>query len=365
MERVQLVELTLRDFRNIASARLEPGARFNVIAGRNGMGKTNLLEAIYLLGALRSFRTTVRGELVRKGAENALVAGVFGGATVGLRCEVSLGERQRRVRVDDQPVATGGGHFQTLPMVLFQPGNMELVQGGPGARRRFLDRALFQAEVTYPSAQRDYGRALASRNRLLKERRADRQAITAFDTQLVRHGARIAEQRARFVERLAPRFVEAAAEIGDAEAAQIEYRPRVAGGAAELADALEQALPRDLERGHTSVGPHTDDLELELDGRSARRFASQGQQRTLVLALKIAETRTLADACGRLPLLLLDDVSSELDRERNRRLMGFLDGVGGQVFITTTHLEHILFEHDRVDFAVTDGRVEPNALGGP
>jgi DNA replication and repair protein RecF len=244
-------------------------------------------------------------------------------------------------------------------MVLFQPGNLELVQGGPGGRRRFLDRALYQAEPTYPAAQRSYGRALASRNRLLKERRGDRRAIAAFDAQLVEHGARLTEQRARFIELLAPRFGEAAAEIGAGEQARIAYRPRVAGGADVLAAVLEQTLARDQERGHTSVGPHTDDLEIELDGQAARRFASQGQQRSLVLALKIAETRVLAEATGRLPLLLLDDVSSELDRERNRRLMGFLEGVGGQVFVTTTHLEHILLERERIDFAVSHGAVQP------
>jgi DNA replication and repair protein RecF len=268
-----------------------------------------------------------------------------------------LGAEQRRVRVDGKPVSAGGGHFQQLPMVLFQPGNMELVQGGPGGRRRFLDRALFQAEPTYPAALRDYGRALASRNRLLKERGAERAAIAAFEDQLARHGATVVAGRERFVARLAPLFAEAAEQIGGAERATVDYRPAVGGDAAALAAALERARPRDLERGHTSVGPHTDELELALGGRAARRYASQGQQRTLVLALKIAETRVLAEACGRIPLLLLDDVSSELDRERNRRLMLFLDEVGGQLFVTTTHLEHILLEDDRVDFDVADGAI--------
>lgn len=353
---VQLEALSLTEFRNISRLSIEPGPRFNVVSGRNGSGKTNLVEAIYLIGALRSFRTTTSRDLVRHGAAEAGVSGVFGGAAAGLRCEVQIGERGRRARVDGKAPRADGGHFRDLPMVLFHPGHMELVQGGPDARRRFVDRALYQADRTYPAEHRAYLRALASRNRLLKAEKPDERSLEAFEAQLASHGARIVAARDRFTNKLAPLFSEALAEVSLESGGSISYAPSVRDEAA-LAAKLADERRGDLARGFTSAGPHTDDLEIEIKGRSARRFASQGQQRTAVLAAKIAETRALAAATGRTPLMLLDDVSSELDDARNESLLAFLAGVGGQVFITTTHRKHVVVAGERVDFAVEEGAV--------
>jgi DNA replication and repair protein RecF len=357
MESVQLDELALENFRNIADSKLLPGERFNVLTGGNGMGKTNLIEAIYLLGALRSYRTSVRRELLRHGTESARVAGLFGGAAAGMRCEIELEGRARRVRVDGKQQRPSGDHFRSLPMVLFHPGNMELAQGGPEARRRFLDRALYQAEPAYPELHRAYNRAQAGRNRLLKERPIDRRAIRPFDAQLAEQSARIVAIRKRFVDGLAALFGEAFQELSNGRDARVEYRPSASSDAEENGAALERSLRVDAERGYTTRGPHADDLLLTVDERRARRFASQGQQRLVVLSLKIAETRALATTTGRTPLLLLDDVSSELDAQSNERLFAFLLGVGGQVFITATHVESIRIDSERTDFSVVDGRV--------
>ena len=353
---VQLETLRLSDFRNIERLVLAPGSRFNVVAGRNGSGKTNLLEAIYLTGALRSFRTSTTSDLVRHGVAQAGITAVFGGADVGLLCEVRLGADGRRIRVDGKAPRTDGGHFRALPMVLFHPGHMELVQGGPDARRRFIDRALYQADQGYPAEHRAYQRALASRNKLLKGAAADGRALAAFEAQLVAHGALVVAARERFTEKLAPLFAAALAEVSAEAGGGLSYEPN-ARDAAALAARLEAGRAGDIARGFTTCGPHADDLELVVKGRSARRFASQGQQRTAVLALKIAETRALAAATGRTPLMLLDDVSSELDDARNASLLAFLADVGGQVFITTTHPKHVIVEGERVDFAVEDGAV--------
>jgi DNA replication and repair protein RecF len=353
---LQLDALGIEEFRNIERLELAPGPRFNVVAGRNGSGKTNLVEAIYLLGALRSFRTTTSRDLVRYGADEAIVRARFGGAAAGLGCELRITEAGRRVRVDGKAPRADGGHFRALPMVLFHPGHMELVQGGPEARRRFVDRALYQADRAYPAEHRSYLRALASRNRLLKAAAPDAGALAAFEAQLVLHGARIVAARERFVAELAPLFAAAVEEVGGEAGAGIAYAPS-ARDEGELAARIAAARPLDLARGFTTVGPHADEIELALKGRSARRFASQGQQRTAVLAAKIAETRALAAATGRTPLLLLDDVSSELDDDRNARLFAFLDGVGGQVIITTTHPKHVVVAGERIDFAVEGGAV--------
>jgi DNA replication and repair protein RecF len=363
MDAVRLSRIEIRDFRNLERVEVSPGPRFNVLAGPNGSGKTNFMEAAYMLGALRSFRTTTRFELVSHGREAARVEGLFGGAGQGLVCEISVRPDGRRVRVDGKPVARGGGHYRALPMVLFHPANLNLIQGGPEARRRFVDRALFQADASYPELHREYGKALASRNRLLKEHTPDRRSLEAFEVQLAAMGARVAACRAWFVGLLKERLALAFREVSAGLEASALYRPSVEGGEAELAQALRQGRARDEAAGFTTLGPHADDLEIIVAGRSARRFASQGQQRALVLSMKIAETRTLSEAAGKIPLLLLDDVTSELDRTRNRHLFRFLADEAGQVFITTTHADHILIEKDRTDFSVEAGRIETGSSG--
>ncbi|MDD5307166.1 MAG: DNA replication/repair protein RecF [Deltaproteobacteria bacterium] len=357
MDAVRLARIVIQDFRNLERAEVSPGPRFNVFAGQNGSGKTNFVEAVYMLGALRSFRTSTRSELVSHGKEMTRVEGLFGGAGKGLVCEVAVRSDGRRVRVDGKPVARVGGHYRTLPMVLFHPANLTLVQGGPETRRRFVDRALFQADAAYPELHREYGKALASRNRLLKERRQDRRALEAFEDQIAKLGARITACRAWFIGMLGERFAHAFREVSGGLEAGVTYRPSVEGGEQELALALRQGRARDEAAGFTASGPHADDFEIAIAGRSARRFASQGQQRALVLSMKIAETRALFEAVGRIPLLLLDDVTSELDRTRNRHLFRFLADEAGQVFITTTHADHILIEIDRTDFVVDGGRI--------
>ena len=356
---VRLDELSIVHLRNIRSARIEPCPRFNVISGRNGMGKSNLIEGIYLLGALRSFRTAVRGELLMYGEERARVTSLFGDAAAGIRCEMTWTRGERTVTVDGKDVTATGMHFQMLPMVLFHPAMMDIVQGGPEIRRRFLDRAMFQADGRYPSIYRAYQRVLANRNRLLRDGRSDQRALAPFDTQLADAGSRMVSMRAEFVDQMQPFFKDAAERISEGGVAEMTYRPSIRGAQEEYARVLADKAGVDRERRFTTAGPHADDLVFLMEGHAARRYASQGQQRTLVLAAKIAETRALADCTGRIPLLLFDDVSSELDRDRNRHLFAFLQSMGGQVFITTTHRDYIHIDEHRADYSVVDGTFIP------
>lgn len=357
MDRIQLREIHITNFRNLANATLLPHDRFNIISGNNGMGKTNFIESVYMLGALRSFRTSARTDLISHGnvSRVARVLGIFSGLAGGLRCEISLEETRRSVRVDGKAMTSANEHFHKLPMVLFHPATMSLVQGGKEIRRRFMDRALFQAERSYPAVSRDYARALSSRNKLLKNKPVDKRAVVAFDGQLVKLGKKIIGFRRSLIDGLEPFFLQAVAKISSGLDGKIAYQPKVDGGEEELLLALREKYSMDVARGYTSVGPHGDDLSIEIDGRPAKKFASQGQQRILALALKIAETNILSQRTGSIPLLLLDDVSSELDRERNKHLFRFLSEVGGQVFITTTHLSHIPLGEKRRDFEVEEG----------
>ncbi len=349
-----------RGFRNLAELDVEPGPHFNVIHGDNGAGKSNMLEAIYYLGALKSFRGAKADDLVGLEARTALLdAMLTGGSAPPHRLRVEMGRTQRRqLQLDGKRPRSTSAWFQTTRMVLFHPGDLVLAAGSGDKRRAFLDRVLEQMDPIYASTLASYERALRSRNRLLKDERVDRRSVRAYDAILSKAGAVVGQARRRLVEDLAPRVERAFSEVFAGEVPlTVRYAPRVDPSEASIAEALERAFEKDRARGFTADGPHGDDLELRLHEVGARYHGSQGQHRTIVLALKTAELDLLSERTGRVPILLLDDVSSELDRGRNRRFFEVLSQTGGQVFLTTTHPEFILLENDRIDFRVDRGRV--------
>jgi DNA replication and repair protein RecF len=339
---VRLLSLTLRDFRNVQAARIDPSTRATVLVGPNGQGKTNLLEALFLLCTLKPLRANRLAELVRFGAERARVEGKFDGSGGVRTVAVEIGPEGRTAFLDGKPLASSDrldAFFEGRAAVCFSPDDLLLVKGGPDQRRRFLDRAAFNRWPAVLSEAREYLRALRERNAALRQ--AAPGVEESFREPLVRSGARLVARRLALVAELAPRMAEAFAEISGpgAAAARLAYRP--AAGipieiATRLAFALAQRIGRDREKGYTSAGPHMDDLTLALGGKGARPYGSQGQQRALVLALKIAEIENLRDKQGRPPLLLLDDVSSELDPEKNGHLLRHLAALPGQAFLTTT-----------------------------
>ena len=366
---MRLVQLSIRDFRNLAAVDLAPSPRATILLGENGQGKTNLLEAIYLLTTLKPLRAARITELVRFGQERAQVAADFDGPGGLRRAAVQVQAGGRTAFLDGKPQDRLDSYFEGLAAVCFAPDDLLLVKAGPEGRRRFLDRAAFNRWPAVLGEAREYVRALRARNAAL--RTAPPEVEASFRGPLVRAGARLLLRRRALVAELAPRVAAAFAEISGpgAPAALLAYRPaaglRAEGGedelAGRLASALEDRLPRDREKGFTSAGPHMDDLSLSLDGRGARLYGSQGQQRALVLALKIAEIENLRAALGRPPLLLLDDVSSELDPAKNRYLLGYLAALPAQVFLTST--DRRLLEPaagpGSAFFGVRNGAVEP------
>ncbi len=348
-----------RGFRNLQLPAFEPGSHFNVIHGDNGAGKSNLLEAIHYLGALKSFRGAKTDDLIALGEDQALLEAKLEGGPAPHKLRIQLGRSQRRrLELDGKrPRSTSAWH-QSVRMVLFHPGDLVLASGSADKRRAFLDRMLEQMDPIYGSSLASYEKALRSRNRLLKDAASDRRSVRAYDAILSKAGAVIGQARRRLIEDLAPRVVHAFSEVfaGDTPLA-VRYLPRVEPSEEVIAETLERAFSKDLARGFTADGPHGDDLELRLHEVGARHHGSQGQHRTIVLALKTAELDLLSERTGRVPILLLDDVSSELDRSRNRRFFEVLSRAGGQVFLSTTHPEFILLESDRVDFRVDRGRV--------
>jgi DNA replication and repair protein RecF len=354
-----LESLRVRDFRNLRLVELSPGRHFNVVWGDNGQGKSNLLEAIDYLGSLNSFRGAKADELICESAQNAELLARVTGDVLPHEHRVRLSrEGRREVQLDGKRPRSSAAYLQALPVVLFHPGDLNLTLGSAEARRSFLDRLLVRLDAVYASALAAYTRALASRNKVLKSDSPSRKALTAYDELLASAGSVIGQARAGLSAELGPRVSSAFAEISpEGPAVALAYEPRVEPSVNAIRKALQESLEKDLARGFTAEGPHADELAVRLKETRARRYASQGQHRAIVLALKIAELIELEQRTGNTPLLLLDDVSSELDRERSRRFFALLNRLGGQVFLTTTRPELVVVEGDRKDLQVIDGVV--------
>lgn len=286
------------------------------------------------------------------------------------------------MRLDGKAVRPASRYFGGFQVVLFAPEDLTVARGAPADRRAFLDRAVFQRSPEYLGEAQDYDKVLRSRNAVLRaaqgrgggSSRDTSGLLAVYDQRLSELGARRVHRRARLLAELAPKLRAAFAAItrGDL-AAEARYASSWLGAdaalddeaalVARLASALASARPADLARAVTTVGPHRDDLELTLDDRAAGSFASQGQLRALVLAWKIAELELLTETHGEAPILLLDDVSSELDPQRNEYLFDFLCAKRPQCFVTTTHSRHVLATAERVDFEVRSGTVTRQNAG--
>jgi DNA replication and repair protein RecF len=337
--------LTLRDFRTYAAAEVQFGPGLTVVTGRNGTGKTNLLEAIYFACTGRSCRTGNERECIRFGAE--LTRLELQCEDAGQTHELSVGFQPgepKRLRVDGAAVDRLTD-VSTRPLVsVFLPDRLELVTGAPALRRAHLDQVVAALRPARAATRRAYTAALGQRNALvaaIRAGRAGRGSLPAWDAELARHGIALMADRAHAVEELRPRFGAHAEGLGLSGDAEVVYRPRSkAATADELAAELTERADSDLERGFTGHGPHRDELVLRREGRELRAYGSRGQQRLGLLALLLAEREALADSRGAPPLMLLDDVMSELDAGRRARLIEVLRG-GGQSLITTTDLAHV------------------------
>lgn len=341
-----VTRLRLRDFRSYATADVRIGSGMTVVHGANGTGKTNLVEALYFGCTGRSCRTTNEREIVRFGSPAARVQ-VELEARDDRRHELAVGfapGEAKRFTVDGAPVESLAGS-PVRPLVgVFLPDRLELVKGAPGLRRAHLDQVVAGLWPTRAATRRAYAQALAQRNALLsriRAGRAGRDAVPAWDAELARHGIALRDDRARAGELLVAPFARLASELGLSGTPELRYRPRsTAAGAHELAAELAERLEGDLERGFTGHGPHRDDLLLLRNRRELRAYGSQGEQRITLLALLMAEREALAGARGEPPLLILDDVMSELDSDRRSLLVERLSGAGQSV-LTTTELAHV------------------------
>jgi len=333
---VHLAALRLRDFRNYArlDAQFTPG--FHLFLGGNAQGKTNLLEAIYLLATLRSFRGSGGAQMVRHGARGYFVGGtIVGQGTAEVKAYWSA--KERKLSLNGAPVRRLADFFGTLRAVVFCSEDVQLVKGVSRIRRRFLDLLLAQTRADYLPLLLRYTQALRMRNALLKHPLPDEMQLAGFSEELVRLGEALMAARRALVPELAPRASGAYARIAaGADRLEIEYHPSVRG---DLAVALANSRARERALRTTVVGPHRDDLTLRVNDQPAGPFTSEGQKRTLALALKMAQAEWLTSVHGSPPVLLIDDVMGELDAARRSGFLPLLNDnhrAGGQVFMTGT-----------------------------
>jgi DNA replication and repair protein RecF len=337
---MQLEELTLSCYRNIERLELQFHPRFNIFYGKNAQGKTNLLEAIHLLGSLKSFRGARNEELIQNSCELARLCGKsLQGNGVYKTLQIDVHRNGKAVRLNGKILGRPDEYLNCLRPIVFAPEEVGLVKGGPQGRRRLIDRAVFMSWPGYLIELQQYERVLKQRNRLLKDNKSAAE-LQPWSEALAQSGARIRHARSVYLTAVAQNFAECHAHISQMqETAQIRYRQGLVETPEleqELRDDLEQQYEQERRYGITLSGPHRDDIHFLLDGRSLRIYGSQGQQRSFVLALKTAQALDLEQRHGEPPLLLLDDFLGELDAERQTFFFNFLRERSGQVFITAT-----------------------------
>lgn len=337
-----LRRLVLHNFRNLEQVEILPGRRFNVLWGDNAQGKTNILEGIYLLGHLKSFRGSPGSEMIRRQMPaGRLLAEVMRG-NVLTTIELTFQGQQKSARINGKTVSKISDFLGLFPTILFSPEEVGLARGYPAGRRALLDRAAFQADPSFLERARAYQRCLQQRNQLLKEG-CEGSQLSPWNENLILTGARLRFDRIGYLQRLVPQLREIYRQItAGQEEADLHY-PTPAGTEEELREGfrkeLEQVKEQERRLGRTLAGPHRDDPYFLVGGHSLRQYGSQGQQRSFMLAFKTAQIIDLETITGQQPVLLLDDMTGELDRKRQDFFFQFLRSRQGQVFVTTTELQ--------------------------
>ena len=366
---MRVLSLALRDFRSYEAAEVALGEGLTVVSGPNGAGKTNLLEALYFGCTGRSCRTANEREVVRFGAGATRVVVRSLGEDGPHETSVGFAPGQpKRLRVDGAAVERLLDASVRPLVSVFLPDRLELVKGAPALRRAHLDQLVAALWPARAETRRAYGQALAQRNALIARLRAgrgSRDSLTSWDLQLARAGVALMRNRGQAVETIAEAAERIGASLGIVSGLSVSYAPRSrATDADALAAELHERIDQDIERGFSGHGPHRDELAMAIGGRDLRAYGSQGQQRIALLALLVAEREAICAIRGAPPVMLLDDVMSELDSVRRAALIELLRAGDGQAVITTTDLEHVpgAGEDGVVRLIVADGGVLEEAI---
>ncbi len=347
-----LTGIQLQNYRNYGALELDTPNRVNVFLGPNAQGKTNLLEAIFVLALSKSHRTSKDKELIGWNAEAARVAGAADKKYGSVTLELVFSPQGKKAKINGLEQRKLSDFIGTVNVVMFAPEDLEIVKGTPGIRRRFLDMEIGQVQPGYLHTLQQYGKVLQQRNNYLKSAGpsgVNANMLDVWNVQLAEHGVKIMRKRKQFIQKLQT-FAESIHRgiTNGAEQLDIQYRPSFESGDPEdetvlfqqFMIKLTQTKDQEIRRGVTLTGPHRDDLAFYINGKEAQIFGSQGQQRTTALSLKLAEIELIHEEIGEYPLLLLDDVLSELDANRQTQLIETFQSKV-QTFITTTGLESV------------------------
>ncbi|MDE6577918.1 MAG: DNA replication and repair protein RecF [Muribaculaceae bacterium] len=358
-----LKNIDILNFKNIAAATLDFSPGVNCLLGMNGMGKSNLLEAIHFLSMVRPMSPVTDNALIKHGEDMLIVKGEFvsdAGNADSIACGINKG-KGKSLKRNGKEYQRFSEHIGRYPIVTVTPGDSQLISGPAEDRRKLMDMVISQAHPEYLSALIRYNRSLESRNRMLRAGVRDALLFESVEAPMEEAAEIIFATRAEWVKKIAPKIENCYARLsGNRESSEIEYRSQLAGSS--LKEILAERRDKDIVLGYTSGGVHRDDLETHLDGYSLRRLGSQGQVKTFTVALRLAIFDYLKEAKGMTPLLLLDDIFDKLDAERVERIMKEVSSseIFGQIFITDTnrkHLDDILagMEGDHILLNVSEG----------
>lgn len=365
---VQLTRLHITNFKNIAEADLSFSPNINALLGDNGMGKSNLLDAIYYLSFCKSFTSLPDAGIVRAGETFTMMQGDY--LRRGTEEQVAFGYaagKRKSFKRGGKEYSRLSQHIGLFPLVLVSPADMELVGGGTECRRKFIDMLISQTDATYLNHLIRYNSALQQRNRLLRDHIADPNLYLAVEMTMEMSAEYITNARREITQRLRDTFVRHYRDIARTqETPGIEYRSALDMSGRRYCELLDESRRRDEIVGHTTTGPHRDDLELTLDGMAVKNTASQGQSKTFTIALRLAQYEFMHEATGMRPLLLLDDIFDKLDSRRVANIVEIVNrDIFGQIFITDTnrdHLDSIMSAMTGADYSlwnVSSGKFEP------
>ncbi len=352
-------KLKLSGFRNYKSEEFNFLPATNILYGNNAQGKTNALEALYLFSIGKSFRTQQDRELINFDENSTSLYIEYGDSMRSNEIEIVIRrDRKKQIKINDVPISKMGDLIGKFCVILFSPDELNLTKGSPNARRRFLDIALSQMRPKYYHILRRYNKVLEQRNNLIKKLRfspdeAMKQTIYVWNEKLAEYGMTIIEYRKRFVEKLSLYSREIHREISGEEFL-IKYKPAFETKE-EFKEKLDKSTDKEIEQGFTLYGPHRDDLDIYTDGKDIKTYGSQGQHRSAVLALKLAQADMVYEDTGEYPILLLDDIMSELDSVRRAYLVGKIKNK--QVIITCTDADEIGILNDANLIHIEKGRI--------
>ena len=360
---MRIKKLNLKNFRNYENESVNFSEGLNVLFGRNAQGKTNCAEAVFYLCTGTSPRCRRDKQLIRHGCDFAEISALAEGRYGDVEITARITENGREVRVNGNKITNNAAILGNIYSVFFSPHELRLIQDGPDERRRFLNVSISQLSKPYYVALTRYNKILEQRNNLLKNRDISLvyETLPVWDEQLCKYAAVIAFKRAEFASMLSQIAENIHAELTDgAEKLEISPEKKYKGDEKQLAERLFNELSanyeRDIRLGYTGSGPHRDDLDILIDGTDAKTFASQGQTRTAALSIKLSEVEIFKRLSGEYPVLILDDVMSELDLPRRKKLAARTQGL--QTILTCTHAERVLYGKEVNKIKIDDGKIK-------